>query len=82
MPRSTRTITISLPPETLEQIERITKEEGRTRSELLQEAVRRYVEEWEWQRLYRVAEAKSREKGIASEEQVNELIHARRHRQS
>jgi len=74
MPRITRTITISLPPETLEQIERITKEEGRTRSELLREAVRRYVEAREWQRLCRVVEAKAREKGITSEEQINQLI--------
>ena len=41
MPRTTKTITISLSPEMLEQVERITKEEGRTKSELLREAVRR-----------------------------------------
>ncbi len=78
MPRTTKTITISLPPEMLEQIERIMKEEGRTKSELLREAIRCYVEDREWERLKRYAEQKARERGITTEEQVNELIHARR----
>lgn len=78
MPRTTKTITISLPPEMLEQVERLMKEEGRTKSELLREALRRYVEEREWERLYRVIETTAKEKGITSEEQINELIHARR----
>jgi hypothetical protein len=35
MPRTSRTITFSLPPETAAQVEEIMKEEGRTRNELL-----------------------------------------------
>ncbi len=78
MARTTRTISISLPPEMAAQIEKIMKEEGLTRSELLREALRRYVKERRWQNLYRTVEMKGKEKGITTEEQVNELIHARR----
>lgn len=78
MGRTTKTITISLPPEMTAQIEEIMREEGRTRSELFREALRRYITERRWQNLYRYAEMKGKEKGITTEEQVNELIHARR----
>ena len=39
--RVTKPITISMMPEMLEQVNRLAKEEGRTRSELFREAVRR-----------------------------------------
>jgi len=42
--RTTHTLTISLPPAMARQMERIQKEENRTRSELLREAWRRYFE--------------------------------------
>ena len=78
MGRTTKTITISLSLEMAAQIEEIRREEGRTRSELLREALGRYVEERHWKRLKRYAEQKARNKGITTEEQVNELVHARR----
>ncbi|MGA2589495.1 MAG: ribbon-helix-helix protein, CopG family [Bryobacteraceae bacterium] len=42
--RTTNTLTISLPPAMAKQMERVQKEENRTRSELLREAWRRYFE--------------------------------------
>ena len=48
MARTTKIITLSLPPEMAAQIEKLRKEEGRTRSELLREALRRCAEEREW----------------------------------
>src|SRR2546423_9911313 len=38
------TFTISLPPAMLQQLERVRKEENRTRSELVREALRQYIE--------------------------------------
>ena len=78
MGRTTKTITISLSLEMAAQIEEIRREEGRTRSELLREALGRYVEERQWRRLKRYAEQKARNKGVTTEEQVSELVHARR----
>lgn len=43
MARTTITFTISLPPEMAEELEEIMKKEHRTRSELIREALRRYV---------------------------------------
>ena len=77
MARTTKTITLSLPPEMMEKIDQLVKEEGRTRSELVREAVRRYAEEREWKRLYRYGELKARERGI-TEDKIEDLIDARR----
>lgn len=43
MARVTVTFTISLPPEMAAELEEIRKKEHRTRSELIREALRRYV---------------------------------------
>ena len=45
MARVTVTFTISLPPEMAGELEEIMKKEHRTRSELVREALRRYVSE-------------------------------------
>jgi len=42
--RTTETLTISLPPAMAKQMERVQKEENRTRSELLREAWRQYFD--------------------------------------
>jgi len=42
--RTTETLTISLPPAMVQQMERVQKEENRTRSELLREAWRQYFD--------------------------------------
>ena len=51
--RNTRTITFSLPPEMAEQAQDVMREEGRTMSELIREALRNYMEEREWLRTIR-----------------------------
>ena len=41
--RTTRTVTISLPPPMVEELDRVRQREHRTRSELMREALRQYV---------------------------------------
>jgi CopG family transcriptional regulator/antitoxin EndoAI len=77
MARTTKTVTLSLPPEMVDKIEELMKEEGRTRSELLREALRRYAEEQEMKKIYRYGEIKTRERGI-TEDQIEDIIDARR----
>jgi CopG family transcriptional regulator/antitoxin EndoAI len=77
MGRTTKTISLSVPPEMAEKVKELMKKEGRTRSELIREALRRYVEEQEWKEIYRYGEMKAREKGI-TEDQVEDMIDARR----
>ncbi|MHB8069767.1 MAG: CopG family ribbon-helix-helix protein [Desulfobaccales bacterium] len=71
--RTTKLITISLMPEFLEEIEKLAKEERRTKSELVREALRRYIAEKELRRLQRYGLKKARELGLG-EEDVQRLI--------
>ena len=48
MPRTTNTITFSLPPELAQRVREVVEEEQRTVSELLREAIRLYMEERDW----------------------------------
>jgi CopG family transcriptional regulator / antitoxin EndoAI len=77
MPRSTRTITFSLPPEMASKVEIVMKEEGRTKSELLREALRRYIEEREWRQILKYGERKAAEQMITPGD-VEDLIDDRR----
>ena len=61
MPRKSKVITFSMPPEMEEQLKQVVNEEGRTVSELLREAFRLYVEEREWRRQERVQMRRSRQ---------------------
>ena len=60
-PRNTDTITFSLPPEMAQQLRQVVKEEDRTVSELLREAIRLYMEEREWRRRERLERLRSRQ---------------------
>ncbi len=64
MPRTTRTITFSLPPEMAERVDEVMKQQGRTRSEVLREALLRYIEECEWKELLSYGEQRARDRGI------------------
>ena len=68
MPRTTRTITFSLPPEMAERLDEVMQRQGRSRSEFLREAVLRYIEECEWRQLLQYGEGRARERGIAPED--------------
>ena len=61
MPRKSKVITFSMPPEMEEQLKQVVEEEGRTVSELLREAFRLYIEEREWRRQGRVQRRRSRQ---------------------
>ena len=50
MPRTTKVISFSMPPELAEQVQQMLKEDDRTMSEFLREAIRLYMEEREWLR--------------------------------
>lgn len=73
MGRTTKTITFSLPPEMAGQVEKVMQAEGRTRSELLREALRRYLEEREWKRLLKYGQRRARELGITPDD-VERLV--------
>ena len=73
MPRTTKTITFSLPPEMADRIDVVMKQQGRSRSEFLREALLRYLEVWEWKQLLQYGEQKARERGLGPED-VSTLV--------
>ena len=68
MPRTTKTITFSLPPDMADRVNEAMKQQGRSRSEFLREALLRYIEECEWRQLTQYGERKARERGIGPED--------------
>lgn len=76
--RTTKVMTLSLPPEMVEEVERLTKEEKRTKSELFREALRKYINDRRWQQIRQWGMKTARELNISTEEDVNTLIHKHR----
>ena len=60
MPRKSKVISFSMPPEMAEQVQQVVDEEGRTVSEFLRDAIRLYMDEREWLRRERRQRAKAR----------------------
>ncbi len=61
LPRNTKTITFSLLPEMAEEVQQVMREEGRTMSELIRQALRNYMEERQWIRDMRYEKMKAQE---------------------
>ena len=62
--RTTKILSLSLPPELLLEAERVAKKEGRTKSELFREALRRYVQERRWADLRQYGAGQARKLGL------------------
>lgn len=65
---------ISLPAQLAREVERVAKEEHRTKSGFIQEAVRYYLESRRWKKLQRKISKRAREAGIASEDDIEALV--------
>lgn len=82
MLRVTKLISFSIMPDFLREVEQVAKEENRTKSELIREALRRYIEERKWEELTRYARIKAGEAGIKTEEDVQRIVDEFRGQQS
>lgn len=80
--RLTKLISFSIMPDFLREVEKVAKEENRTKSELIREALRRYIEDREWEKLTRYARIKSAATGIKTEEDIQRLVDKFRGEQS
>jgi metal-responsive CopG/Arc/MetJ family transcriptional regulator len=75
--RNTRVLTVSVPPETAEDFDRIAEAEGRNRSELFREMLRvyrTYEETRSFESLQRYGAARAARRGIRTEKDVERLI--------
>ena len=75
--RQSLPVTITLSPKLFRLAERIAKEEGRTRSELFREALRKYIWERNWQKLQQYGHLQAKQLGIR-EADIEALIDQRR----
>ena len=76
--RTTKVMTLSLPPEMAKEVEDISKEENRTKSELFREALRKYINDKRWLQIRQWGLKTRRELGISTEKEVNTLVHQAR----
>ena len=75
--RTTRTLSITLPPEMLSRAEKLARSENRTMSELVREALRYYERQRWWEQTNAYGRARAHALGIG-EEDVERLIHEAR----
>ena len=71
--RSTKTLSVTLPPEMLSRAEELAKKENRTMSELVREALRHYERERWWEETNAYGRARARALGVR-EDDVDGLI--------
>lgn len=72
--RTTKVITVSLPADLLKLADTMAKQEGRTRSELVREALREYAETSRWRRLRHWGEASARSAGVADAADIEQAV--------
>ncbi len=77
---NTQTFNIALPKDLIKRADQLAKKEYRNRSELIREALRKYIEEKEeWEQLFKTGEEAMKKMGIKTEEEVDKIVHDFRH---
>lgn len=71
--RTSRLMTVSMPPSLYREAIKAAREEGRTNSELVRESVRKYIADRRWQRLLDYGRRKALETGLRPDE-VEDVI--------
>jgi len=72
--RTSKAITISLPADLVAETQRIAREEARTRSDILREALQEYLASRRWRRLRRWGAESAELLGLRSEADLARLI--------
>lgn len=81
MGRVSKTITVSLPPQVFNEVEKLAKQERKTKSELFRDMVgvyEDYLDEKRWRRLRRLSRETAKRFNITSEEDIERLVHEAR----
>lgn len=66
-------INVSMPPALAKRVEKVAKEENRTKSELLREAFRRYEFDRDWVKIRAVGKKTARRMGIKTDDDVERI---------
>ncbi len=73
--RTTKTLSVTLPPEMLTRAERIARKENRTMSELVREALRYYERRNWWEEMNAYGRKTAGRAGVKTEDDVVEAVH-------
>jgi predicted transcriptional regulator len=80
--RTTKTLSITLPPEMLTRAEKLAKKEHRTMSELVREALRHYERQSWWDETNAYGLKSAHAVGVRTEQDVVRTIHSTRTRKT
>ena len=81
--RPSKTVTISLPRNLAAEIDRVAAAENRSRSELVREVFRQYLERRRrWDQIFAYGSRRAKATGLRSEEQVARVIKEHRRRKA
>ena len=72
--RTTKPITVSLPTELLRETQRVAREEARTRSELIRDALQQYLASRRWRRLRQWGTETAERLGLKTEADLQRLL--------
>lgn len=72
--RTTKPITVSLPDDLLLEAQRVARQEARSRSELIRDALRQYLASRRWQRLRQWGAETAERLGLRSEADLERLL--------
>ena len=72
--RTTRPVTVSLPSDLLRETQRVAREEARTRSELIRDALQQYLASRRWRRLRQWGAESAERLGLKSEADLQRLL--------
>ncbi|OGD20271.1 MAG: hypothetical protein A2W03_04370 [Candidatus Aminicenantes bacterium RBG_16_63_16] len=81
MGRTTKTLTVSLPPDIFEEIANLARLERKTKSELFRDMVRVYedqLDEARWKKLRQLGKATAKKYSLTSPRDIERLIHEAR----
>ena len=73
--KTVESLSFAFPKEMVKKIQDMAKEEGKTKSRLVRDAITRYIQEKKWRNLQRKTALKARTLGISSEQDVDRLVH-------
>lgn len=72
--RTTKPITISIPLDLLQETQRLAREESRTRTDLIRDALRQYLTTRRWQRLRQWGAETAERLGLKNEADLRRLL--------
>ncbi len=76
--RKTMVVSVSLPPDVAEKLEKSRHRTGQSRSAFIASLIEKQTEEERWQRVYRRGQEAARELRLTSEDDIDRLLHARK----